>query len=337
MQTLPFFALNCAPSEHARLKAECADFIVLEDLGYNFSGDGEFVVVKVRKTDANTLFVGEKLADFAGISARDMGYAGLKDRRAVTEQWFCLQMPGKPTPDFNQFHLDGVEILEVGRHNRKIRVGSLQGNYFELLLRDARPSNELNARLEHLKQGFPNYFTEQRFGRDGHNLTQALRWARGEIQVKDRKKRSFYLSAARSEIFNLVVAQRLQAGQIEQVMPGDILQLAGSHSHFNAGPDEDFAALQQRLNDGDLMLTAPLIGEPNIAAGELENAIVAQHQEFAPLMQQQKMKAARRPMLCRPMHLQWAFEDAGLRLKFWLPAGSYATALVRELVQIEEL
>ena len=98
--------------------------------------------------------------------------------------------------------MEGVEILGVTRHNRKIRTGSLQGNAFEVLLRGAKESDELNERLNFVaKYGFPNYFTEQRFGRDGHNLTQAIRWAKGEIKVKDRKKRSFYLSAARSEIF----------------------------------------------------------------------------------------------------------------------------------------
>ena len=95
---------------------------------------------------------------------------------------------GKETPDFSQFKLEGVEILDVTRHNRKIRTGSLQGNDFEILLRGAKESDELNERLNFVaKYGFPNYFTEQRFGRDGHNLTQAIRWAKGEIKVKDRK------------------------------------------------------------------------------------------------------------------------------------------------------
>ena len=180
------------PKQTALLKAEYADFVVKEQLGYDMSGDGEFVAVKVRKTDCNTLFVGEQLAKFAGISARNMSYAGLKDRKAVTEQWFSLQMPGQPTPNFSQFSLEGVEILDVTRHQRKIRIGSLQGNHFEILLRNTEETDELKVRLDFLaKNGFPNYFTEQRFGRDGNNLAQALRWANGEINVKERNKRSF--------------------------------------------------------------------------------------------------------------------------------------------------
>ena len=324
------------PKQTALLKAECADFVVKEQLGYDMSGDGEFVAVKVRKTDCNTLFVGEQLAKFAGISARNMSYAGLKDRKAVTEQWFSLQMPGQPTPDFSQFSLEGVEILDVTRHQRKIRIGSLQGNHFEIFLRNAEETDELKVRLDFLaKNGFPNYFTEQRFGRDGNNLTQALRWANGEINVKDRNKRSFYLSAARSEVFNLIVAKRIELGLAQQVLNGDILQLNGSHSWFVVDESEDLAQLQQRLAQQDVLLTAPLIGEEEKSAVDFEHEIFAQHQALFDLMRQERMKAARRAILMQPQHFQWQFEPNGLRLQFALPAGSYATALIRELVNIE--
>ena len=324
------------PKQTALLKAECADFVVKEQLGYDMSGDGEFVAVKVRKTDCNTLFVGEQLAKFAGISARNMSYAGLKDRKAVTEQWFSLQMPGQPTPDFSQFSLEGVEILDVTRHQRKIRIGSLQGNHFEILLRNAEETDELKVRLDFLaKNGFPNYFTEQRFGRDGNNLTQALRWANGEIKVKDRNKRSFYLSAARSEMFNLIVSKRMELDLAQQILVGDVLQLNGSHSWFVVDESEDLAQLQQRLAQQDVLLTAPLIGEEEKSAVDFEHEIFAQHQALFALMRQERMKAARRPILMQPQNFQWQFEPNGLRLQFALPAGSYATALIRELVNIE--
>ena len=324
------------PKQTALLKAECADFVVKEQLGYDMSGDGEFVAVKVRKTDCNTLFVGEQLAKFAGISARNMSYAGLKDRKAVTEQWFSLQMPGQPTPDFSQFSLEGVEILDVTRHQRKIRIGSLQGNHFEILLRNAEETDKLKERLDFLaKNGFPNYFTEQRFGRDGNNLTQALRWANGEINVKDRNKRSFYLSAARSEIFNLILSKRMELNLAQQILVGDVLQLNGSHSWFVVDESEDLAQLQQRLAQQDVLLTAPLIGEEEKSAVDFEHEIFAQHQALFDLMRQERMKAARRPILMQPQQFQWQFEPNGLRLQFALPAGSYATALIRELVNIE--
>ncbi|WP_455483300.1 tRNA pseudouridine(13) synthase TruD [Haemophilus parahaemolyticus] len=326
------------PQQAGRLKAEFADFIVREELGYPLTGEGEFVAVKVRKTNANTLFVGEQLAKFVGISAKNMSYAGLKDRHAVTEQWFCLHLAGKETPDFSAFECEGVEILEVTRHNRKIRTGALEGNYFELLLRDVEETDELKQRLNQLQAvGFPNYFTEQRFGRDGHNLTQAQRWASGEISVKDRKKRSFYLSAARSEVFNLVVSRRISDQQMQTVLSGDYLQLAGSNSFFEVKA-EDLVQSQQRLDENDVLLTAPLIGENSLEqnGNEREKAIVAQHENLISLMKKERMNAARRAMLCKPQDLRWQFEPEGLRLTFFLNSGSYATGLVRELIILNE-
>ncbi|MGX2955812.1 tRNA pseudouridine(13) synthase TruD [Ursidibacter arcticus] len=336
MKTLTY--LFGKPQQAGRLKAQFADFIVKEELGYDLTGEGEFVAVKIRKTDANTLFVGEKLAEFAGISAKNMSYAGLKDRHAITEQWFCLHLAGKETPDFSQFQLEGIEILEVTRHNRKIRVGSLAGNYFELLLRDVQESPELIHRLNQIQAvGFPNYFTEQRFGRDGHNLTQAQRWSSGEIKVKDRKKRSFYLSAARSEIFNLVVADRIASDTFKQVIENDIVQLAGSNSWFIAQADE-LASLNQRLAQGDILLTAPLVGENSLqqTVSEREQKIVSEQQLLLNLMAQERTNAARRSMFCVPTEFEWHFEPEGLRLQFFLPSGSYATALVRELISLDE-
>ena len=326
------------PQQTGRLKAEFADFIVREELGYPLAGEGEFVAVKVRKTNANTLFVGEQLAKFVGISAKNMSYAGLKDRHAVTEQWFCLHLAGKETPDFSTFECEGIEILEVTRHNRKIRTRALEGNYFELLLRDVVETDELKQRLNQLQEiGFPNYFTEQRFGRDGHNLTQAQRWASGEISVKDRKKRSFYLSAARSEVFNLVVSQRIADQQMQTVLLGDYLQLAGSNSFFEVKA-EDLMQSQQRLDENDVLLTAPLIGENSLQqnGNECEEAIVAQHENLINLMKKERMNAARRAMLCKLQDLRWQFEPEGLRLTFFLNSGSYATGLVRELITLNE-
>ncbi len=326
------------PQQTGRLKAEFADFIVREELGYPLAGEGEFVAVKVRKTNANTLFVGEQLAKFVGISVKNMSYAGLKDRHAVTEQWFCLHLAGKETPDFSAFECEGVEILEVTRHNRKIRTGALEGNHFELLLRDVVETDELKQRLNQLQEiGFPNYFTEQRFGRDGHNLTQAQRWASGEISVKDRKKRSFYLSAARSEVFNLVVSQRIADQQMQTVLLGDYLQLAGSNSFFEVKA-EDLMQSQQRLDENDVLLTAPLIGENSLEqnGNECEKAIVAQHENLINLMKKERMNAARRAMLCKLQDLRWQFEPEGLRLTFFLNSGSYATGLVRELITLNE-
>lgn len=331
--------LQGKPSNTARLKTESADFIVNEDLGYPLSGEGEFVVVLLRKTDCNTLFVAEQLAKFVGIPNKLVSYAGLKDRHAVTQQHFCLHLAGKETPDFSQFQVAGVEIITVTRHHRKIRTGHLKGNSFTLLLRDLAPSADLEERLNILKNyGFPNYFMEQRFGRDGHNLQQAIRWANGEITLKDRKKRSFTLSAARSEIFNQLLSSRIELGLINQVLPTDRLQLAGSNSWFIADYDEsELHSLQQRLEQQDIAVTLPLVGQ-NAAAqlSTFEQQHIEPYTALIGLMEREKLENERRLALVVPQQFNWVFTAEGLVLSFYLPAGSYATALVRELALINQ-
>ena len=138
-------------------------------------------------------------------------------------------------------------------------------------------------------------------------------------------------------MFNLVVSERFKQGVANRVLSNDIVQLSGSHSWFVADEKEDLNVLQLRLEQGDLQLTAPLIGETAQPACSLENDIVQQHQDIVNLMKQERLKPARRPLLMKPKDFNWQFEETGLRLKFYLPAGSYATALVRELVNIEEM
>lgn len=330
--------LHGKPQQQAKLKSQYCDFQVKEILGYDMTGEGEFVALYVRKTNCNTLFVGEQLAKFVGVSARDWSYAGLKDRHAVTEQWFCFHLPGKQTPDFTQFSLDGVDILHITRHHRKIRIGSLQGNAFSILLRDISESEALLERLQKVAtQGFPNYFTEQRFGRDGHNLNQALRWANGEIIVKDRKKRGFYLSAARSEIFNQVVSARIAKHISATVLCGDVVQLKGSNSHFNVQVDE-LDATQFRLQACDVVLTAPMLGEQGLLsehdAFEFEQQIISPYSALHCLLQQAKVQSARRAIVAFARHFNYQFTDEGLHLTFELDSGSYATALLREIANI---
>lgn len=326
------------PEQHGLLKTFSHDFQVFEHLGYELSGEGEFVIVDVRKENNNTLFVAEQLAKFAGISARDVSYAGLKDRHAITQQVFCLHLPGKNTPNFEHFQLDGVEVLNITRHHRKIRIGSLAGNYFILRLRNVVESPALLERLIAIKQqGFPNYFMEQRFGKDGQNIEQAMRWANGEIKVKERKKRSFYLSAARSFLFNLILSQRIAQQTALSVKANDIVQLNGSSSWFVAN-DTELSELQQRLTQQDIGITGALIGDnlTQINAISEEREIVEQYPQLAALMQKERLTTDRRLLIAQAKDLQWQFDHDGLELRFFLHRGSYATALIRELIIVDE-
>ena len=162
------------------IKASPEDFVVIEDLGYPYDGEGEQLLVRIRKIGCNTRFVAEAIAKFLGVHQRDLSYAGMKDRHAVTEQTLCFRVPGTAMPNLAGFQLEGVEILQVIRHKRKLRTGALAGNAFRLVVRQVSDRAQVESRLQRIQQqGVPNYFGEQRFGRGGNNRRAPV--GRGEI------------------------------------------------------------------------------------------------------------------------------------------------------------
>ena len=225
--------LHGAPVARGILKAEAADFVVNEDLGFEPCGEGEHIFVRVRKTGENTAWVAGLLADAAGVNRNAVTWAGLKDRHAVTEQWFGIHLPGKAEPNLSVIESDSIQILQVKRHNKKLRVGYLKGNHFTLRLTGLEQTEGLASRLQAIaSQGVPNYYGEQRFGRGGNNLEAAKAMFAGK-RINDRNKRSLYLSAARSMLFNAIVSARIEQGLAHQLLAGDCLMLKGSHSFFS--------------------------------------------------------------------------------------------------------
>lgn len=318
----------------ARLRATPEDFLVEEILGYDAEGQGEHALLWVEKRGANTDWVARELAKFAGVSPMNVGYAGLKDRHAVTRQTFSVQLPGKPDPDWTAFPHAEVKVLAAVRHSRKLKRGALRGNRFVLILRDVRGAREEAERV--LQQisagGVPNYFGEQRFGRDGGNLAQARAMFAG--RRTDRDKRSFLLSAARSQIFNSVLATRVEQGSWSTALDGEIWSLAGSRSWF--GPEPFNETLATRLAHGDIHPSGPLWGdgEPPTTGdvGALERAVAAEYADLAAGLAKARMEQERRALRLMPKELRWRWlDDATLELAFELPAGAYATVVVREL------
>lgn len=188
-----------------------------------------------------------------------MSFAGQKDKHAVTEQWLCARVPGKEMPDLSKFQLEGCQVLEYARHKRKLRLGALKGNQFTVILREISDRQDVETRLQAIaERGVPNYFGAQRFGIGGSNLQGAMRWAESGAPVRDRNKRSFWLSAARSALFNQQVSIRLKT-EFNQVVDGDALQLAGRGSWFVVTPEE-LEVSQARVHNRELMITATLPG-----------------------------------------------------------------------------
>lgn len=334
--SLDFNYLYGKPSCTARFKQHCEDFRVKEHLDFELTGEGEHVCLWVKKVGENTDYLARQLAKFAGIAAKNVSYAGLKDRQAETYQWFSLYIPGKITPDFNQFELEGVTILKVLRHNKKLRTGCLSGNHFTIVLREASDKNALQLALDKVKLGVPNYFGHQRFGFDGHNVNAALQMFNGR-KIKDRFKRGMYLSAARSYLFNCVISQRIDDNLLSTPLLGDCVQFVANRSFFPL-PDLSEQTMQ-RLSSREVCLTAPLWGTGELTstdtAKEYESQCLKDFENLQAGLAKEGLKHERRPLLLIPekFNYQW-LDESTVKIEFYLPSGCYATSIIRELVEI---
>lgn len=328
------------PAAQGLLRVEPADFQVRERLGFEPDGEGEHVLLYLRKALANTEWVARQLAKFANVSPKAVAYAGRKDRLAVTEQWFSLQLAGKPEPDWALFPVPGCVILQHHRHQRKLRHGAIKGNDFRCVLRAVQGDiSSLPARaVELAAQGVPNYFGAQRFGHAGGNLQLATQWFRRQRRL-NRNQRSMALSAARSFIFNQVLAERVENNTWQHAVSGDVLQLDGSRSHFQAGQID--AELVQRVEQFDLHPSGPLWGRGTLASGgtvaALEQAVATQHSLLAKGLEQAGLEQERRALRVRPVQLRCEIlsNDTAL-IEFSLPPGAYATTLLREWIDYRE-
>lgn len=323
------------PPLTATLRSTPEDFRVEEVLGYDADGEGEHALLWVEKREANTDWVARELARFAGVSPVNVGYAGLKDRHAVTRQAFTVQLPGKADPDWSAFPHAEVKVLASTRHKRKLKRGALRGNRFVLVLCDVRGDRVRAEQVLHYiaTRGVPNYFGEQRFGREGGNVAQARAMFAG--RRVDRDKRSILLSAARSQIFNSVLAARVECDAWDKPLDGEIWALAGSRSWFGPEPFDD--VLAARLAQGDIHPSGPLWGQgkpPAVSvAGELEWEVSAAFSDLADGLAAARMDQERRSLRLLAKEFRWHWlDDETLELSFELPAGAYATVVARELI-----
>ncbi len=325
------------PPVSGYLRTTPEDFRVSELPLVEPAGSGEHVWLRVRKRNENTDHVAGRLAAHAGVHPRQVSYAGMKDRNAVTEQWFSVHLPGGAEPDWQALDSDALVILQSQRHTRKLQRGALRGNAFCITVRDVQGEPaRLEARLAQAReQGVPNYFGAQRFGIEGSNLQRAEQLFRNPRMKLSRNRRSMALSAARSLLFNQVLSRRVEDGSWNGVLPGDAMQLQGSRSFFIAESIDE--TLPGRVAAHDIHPTGPLHGRGDSvvqgACRELETAVLAGYGPFRTGLEAVGLKQERRA-LCLPvsdLHWQWPAPDV-LVLEFSLPAGSYATSVLRELV-----
>lgn len=339
--TDPLPRAHGAPVLGARLRVSPGDFFVEELPGFEASGAGEHLLLEVEKRGMNTTFAAKRLALWAGVAESAIGYAGMKDRHAVTRQRFSVWLPKKAAPDIESLQSDDLRVLDQAWHARKLPRGALAGNRFVLVLRGVQGEPAvIETRLQAMADlGVPNYFGGQRFGRGGSNVQQALAMFAGR-RVR-REERSMLLSAARSELFNRLLAARVADGSWNAALEGEVWMLDGSRSVFGPAPFDH--ALQARLEDFDIHPTGPMWGK-----GELRSTGVARSTELGALdgdtasrlrdgLELAGLEHERRALRMRPAQLAWRWlAGDALQLRFTLAPGCYATTVLRELGDITD-
>ena len=339
----------------ARFRVRPEDFEVEESLGFEPDGEGEHLWLWIEKRGANTPWVAGALARWAGVPASAVSFAGMKDRHAVTRQWFNVHLPKRIAPEDDPV-IEGVRVLRRDWHGRKLKRGTHRGNRFGIVLRGVEGDLvEAERRLAEIAtRGVPNAFGDQRFGRDGSNLEAARRWLADERPRRlPHDRRGLLLSTARSHLFNLVLEARVQRGDWHRGTAGDCFQLDGSGSWF--GPEPDMTdALAERLARADIHPTGPLwgAGDPPTShdARALEDAVAATEPVLCGGLARFDLRQERRALRVLPRAFEWAWlpddaapldgpqtrqaigpestESRALRLGFELPRGSFATAVI---------
>ncbi|MGY5452654.1 tRNA pseudouridine(13) synthase TruD [Agarivorans sp. MS3-6] len=329
--------LHGKPCCTGELKQQAVDFRVDEVLPFEFSGDGEHMMVKIEKTGENTAWVAKMLAEACEASPKVVSYAGLKDRHAVTTQWFSIQLPGKANIQLAENLGEGVKVIATARHNRKLKRGALSGNHFVIRLRNVSDIEQALQRAEHVaNEGVPNYFGSQRFGRGASNIDNALAMFAGR-RVKSREKRSMYLSAARSLVFNQAISQRIEQQLFKQVLDGDVMKFATSNAYFVA--EQADQAILERFEQAEIELSAPMVGKGELAcldkALAFETSVLASYPEIVSGLSEAGLKMERRALALKPQQFSYHADANDLVLSFFLTAGNYATSILREIVNCE--
>ena len=332
------YAVGDAPSVSAQLKTEPEDFIVEEVLGFSPSGEGEHLYIHVKAIDYNTEFLLSHIAKGLGVSKKSVVYSGLKDRYAVASQWFSVHLPGNAHVDLSPIVNENVTILEASRNLKKLRRGAHKGNQFTIRLKnmacDEAQKNAMNTRIELIqKEGFPNYFGPQRFGRNENNIASAMRSVESGRSPKKRFQRSITFSTLRSLLFNICLSERIGDGTWKYALEGDVFALSGTESFFvpSNSDDEEKESVAVRLASGDIAVAGVLYGD-----GELPQTDAAQDEllaTFAPyssimdFLVSQRVAMSVRPYSVLPKDLSYKWESSDvLTLSFFLPKGVFATS-----------
>jgi tRNA pseudouridine13 synthase len=335
--------INSLPNITGTIRQHYSDFEVTEQLSFEPCGQGEHLFLYIEKQSCNSQWVADELQKHFKLRSQDVGYAGKKDRYSISRQWFSLHLPGKENEitetQIHQLDNSAFSVLEAIRHNKKLRKGVIKHNHFKIKVKNISAEIDCSIIDKIKTHGFPNYFGYQRFGFNGNNLVSAEQIFHNKIRVRSRNKRGMYLSAARSYLFNLNLAERIKLANWLQVLKGDCLSLSGSQSYFVC---EDISEdILKRFALGDLHISGWLAGlSQSEATGEalkIETKVFNQYADWIKGLSKEGLSSSRRAMRVIPTELSVSnVNDSELTITFCLPPGSFATSLLRELFIIND-
>ncbi len=346
MTTLPYVTPEIHPIQ-GQIRCHAEDFVVDEVPAYAPEGQGDHLFIRFEKRHLTTQDALRRIAQWLGSNPRDAGWAGLKDRNAVTTQWISV-FKAQQTRALEETPPDGIRILETAYHRHKLRIGHLSANRFRIRIREVNPNEDanVNAILERVsKQGLPNYFGEQRFGTSSpetkSSLERATDWITGQWRgPRDRFQSKFLVSVFQSHLFNSFVARRMEEGAYLSPFEGDIMRKETTGGLF-AVKREELEEARKRILDWEISPTGPMYGArmmwPEGEARAREQAFLVSEgftedhlHRFAKFGE-----GTRRTIRVRPQDVQAKREGTDLWIEFQLPSGSYATTLLREITKTE--
>lgn len=335
------------PGIGGQIKVEPDDFVVEEIPAYEPSGEGQFLYLWVEKRNTSADYLLRQISKRLDLPQNEIGMAGRKDRHAVTRQ--MISVPEHVEAKLEMLDDDEIRVLNVHRHSNKLKTGHLQGNRFDILIRQVESADSLAAIVTRLSEmGVPNYYGQQRFGHDFETGRIGLGMLQGkslaELAPQDKKKwkhpnqRRFVLSAGQSVLFNLYLGQRLQENLSHKVLSGDVMGKWPRGGIFVA---EDIDTEQSRFDARETVMMGPIYGRKTFAAkdhaAEREQAILEQVEVASGVFQQygKLMMGTRRHNLIYLEDFSAEQEPEGVRCRFTLPAGSYATVVLREIMKTD--
>lgn len=329
------------PGFTGHIKQRPEDFRVSENLGFSPTGTGEHLFLYIQKNSLTTHQLIEQLAKVVEIQARHIGYSGLKDKHAITQQWISLHLPGcKHRPEIPD--TENYQILQSKWHDKKLRVGVHRSNSFSITVRDIKGhSGGLEGVILKIKKhGFANYFGAQRFGAQQDNVEQALRVLNNRHKLKrlSRNKKSLYISALRSELFNRILSQRIQQGIWEKPLDGDAFMLAGTQSVFS---DAITTEILRRYDEFDIHSTISLYGtggdKLSQQALDIENQIIAAFPDIRDTLINSKLKCSLRAnrAVARTLNVNFDPARAMMNIDVELDKGVYLTTLLNHFIDID--